>query len=70
MTLATLHLDEGNQYQTVQVRLLTIPRIGETLTVPVLGVERDLRVTELNHLFQFENGCVQFVELVIFTSLR
>ncbi len=72
MILAKVHRNQDDE-DGVLVQLMTTPRIGETITIDdVDGVERDLRVTGVNHwcksIEALDGQSIQ-VQIVVFCAL-
>lgn len=68
MITARIHRDEDDE-DGVMVQLTTTPRLGETISIPDDdGVERDRRVTAINHWVKPIEGHLQQIEIVIFCT--
>lgn len=61
MIAATVLFDEIEG----QAFFLTLPRIGETISIPILGIEKDLKVVAINHHIIAVDGCLKQVEIVL-----
>lgn len=72
MITARIHRDEDDE-DGVLVQLMTVPRIGETISVPdAEGQERDIKVVSVNHWIKsvprHRQQHLQQVEVVILTG--
>jgi len=71
MILAKVHRNQDDE-DGVLCQLMTTPRIGETVSIAdVDGVERDLKVTRVNHWcksIESIDGQVTQVQVVIFCA--
>lgn len=68
MILAKVHRDQDDE-GGVFVQLMTTPRLGETISIPDDdGVERDRKVTAINHWVKPIEGHLQQIEIVVFCT--
>jgi hypothetical protein len=68
MITANIHRDENDEVG-VTCQLLTVPRIGETISIPDgKGVERDLKVKGINHWCRELGGQIIQSEIAIFCT--
>ena len=68
MISVRIHRDEDDEHG-ILVQLITIPRLGETISIPDDdGVERDRKVTGVNHWVKPIEGQLQQIEIVVFCA--
>ena len=61
MIAATVLFDEIEG----QAFFLTLPRIGETISIPILGIEKDVKIVAVNHHIIAIDGRLTEVEIVL-----
>jgi hypothetical protein len=67
--MITVRIHRENEEDGVLVQLMTIPRIGETISLPDAdGQERDLQVTGVNHWVTPVEGHLAQAEIIVFSS--